>query len=83
MPWKKRQLTHEFNGRLDVMKKQLKSSIGTHLEHELMGVKSSILESVVPYRRFISIEQKKHDENFEAFKNLSTRIGSVRNKLES
>jgi hypothetical protein len=82
LPWKRSSIINEFDGKLLLMKKQLDAAISTHLESELIGVRSVILDSVSPYRRFVQIENTKQDEHVSNLKNIKADILIIRSKLE-
>ena len=81
VPWKKSSVRSDFNDRMTALQARLDEVITGNLEHELRAVQSRILDSVGPYRRFVTIEQDKVGTVKNKVTGIRLQIREIRSKI--
>ena len=81
VPWKKSSERAAFSEKMKTLRKELDDVILSNLEHELKSAQTRILDSVSPYRRFVTIEQEKSATTKTNITNIRVNTRKIRSKI--
>jgi len=82
VPLRRKAIRKEYTRRLDVIRKQLQTSVKRILGNQVQIIRESIINSVSPYSRYISLEKQRVHTRTEELYALREEVVDIRKKVK-
>lgn len=83
LPFQKNKVKREFSKRLDILRKELETTVEGLLKAQVHQLRTTMLDSVAAYSRFVKLEKQKLEDLRSTFEQISIDVRTIKSKMKN